>query len=174
MFLPLLLLLLLFIIIYRVKFNDVLDGLANGAKRALLPALVVLILYTVLVSVTYHPYQLSIFKAILGITKGFNVVTTVIVTALASFFNVDPAYAYQSLLPYYTSVVTTTENYPVVGIVSQSMYGLVTLFAPTSIILMATLGYVGINYKDWLKNIWKLLLEFFIILLIIFIILVLI
>ena len=51
------------------------------------------------------------------------------------------------------------------------MYGLTMLVAPTSLILMATLSYLKVSYKDWLKNVWKLLLELFIILLIIFIIL---
>ena len=171
MFLPITLLLVLFIVIYRVKFDDVLDGIATGAKKALLPAFVSLLLYTLLVTVTYHPYQLSIYKAFLGLTKGFNIASTVAVALLSSIFNVDPAYSYQAFLPYFTSVVTESENYGLVGIISQSMYGLTALFAPSSFILMCTLAYLKVSYKDWLKNSWKLLLELFVILLIVFIIL---
>ena len=171
LFFPVALLLFLFIIIYKVKLDDVIDGAITGAKVALVPAFISLVLYTILVSVTYHPYQLSIFKAVLGLTKGFNVLTTTVVALLASIFNVDSAYVYQSLLPYLVSVVTNTENYPLVGIISQAMYGFSTTFAPTSLVLMATLAYLNVSYKEWLKKSWKLLLELFVILLIVFIIL---
>lgn len=171
LFLPMSLLLLLLVIIYKVKIDDVFDGFAYGAKKALGTAFIVILVYTCLVLVTYHPFQLTIYKALLGIGKGFNLVTTMISFILASIFNGDAAYVAQSVVPYYTSIVTNVDRYPLVAIVFQSMYGFTALFAPTSLILMGTLSYLGISYKDWLKNIWKLLLELFVILLIIFIIL---
>ena len=171
MFLPITLLLVLLTVIYKVKFDDILDGAVAGAKKALYPAFITLVLYTTLVAVTYHPFQLSIYKFVLGWFKGFNVGTTALTALLAAIFNVDPAYSYQAFLPYLSSVVTSTENYSLIGIITQGMYGLSTIFAPTSFILMTTLAYIGVSYKDWLKNIWKLLLELLVILLIVFIIL---
>ena len=171
LFLPMGLALLILIVIYKVKFNDVLDGFVAGAKKAVVPALVAVAMYTVLVVVTYHPYQLTIYKAILGLTKGFNIATTTLVSLLAALFNADPIYTAQSYLPYYVSVVTNADNYPLVGIIYQAIYGLTSLFAPTSLILMATLSYLKVNYLDWLKTAWKLLLELFAVLLIVFIIL---
>ena len=47
------------------------------------------------------------------------------------------------------------------------MYGFTMLFAPTSLVLMLTLSYLDINYSKWLKNIWKLLLEFLVVILIV-------
>lgn len=167
--LPLLLVTIIFVIIYKVKLDDALDGFAEGAKKALLPACIVILLYTVLVLVTYHPFQLVIYKAILG--SKFNIVTTTITAILSSFFNFEASYVFQSVLPYYASVVTNSANYPLVGVIFQSMYGLTMLVAPTSLILMSVLSYLDVSYGEWLKNIWKLLLELFIILLIIFIIL---
>lgn len=167
--LPILIVIILLAIIYKVKLDDVFDGFIDGAKKALLPAVIVLLLYTILVLVTYHPYQLTIYKAIIG--SKFNVVTTSIVAILSSLFNFESSYVFQSVLPYYTSVITNTANYPLVGVIFQSMYGLTMLVAPTSLILMGVLSYLNVSYGQWLKNVWKLLLEFFIILLIIFIIL---
>lgn len=167
--LPILIVIVLLAIIYKVKLDDVLDGFIDGAKKALLPAVIALLLYSILVLVTYHPYQLTIYKAIIG--SKFNVVTTSIVAILSSFFNFEASYVFQSVLPYYTSVITNTANYPLVGVIFQSMYGLTMLVAPTSLILMGVLSYLNVSYGQWLKNVWKLLLEFFIILLIIFIIL---
>jgi len=170
-FLPLGLVILVLVLIYKVKLDDIFDGFIEGAKKALAPAVIVLLLYSILVLVTYHPFQLVIYKAILGLSKGFNVATTVIVALLAPIFNSDAAYSYQSVVPYFASIVTKSSNYPLAAIIFQSMYGLVMLFAPTSLVLMGILSVLKVSYKDWLKNVWKLLLELFIALLIIFIIL---
>ena len=167
---PMALSLLLLVIIYGVKFEEVVDGFVSGMKNAVSPALISVAMYTALVIVTYHPFQLTIYKAILGLTKGFNIATTIVVTLLASIFNSDPMYTAQSYLPYYVSVVTNADNYPLVAIIYQAFYGLSALLAPTSLILMATLSYLKVNYLDWLKTAWKLILELFAVLLIIFII----
>lgn len=174
MFLVLAVLSLILILIYKVKLDDAFDGIADGVKRALMPAFIVILVYTCLVIVTYHPFQLVIYKAILGVTKGFNVFTSSVAAILASLFNSDPAYSFQSVLPYFTSVITNTKNYPIVGVVFQSIYGLTMLAAPTSLVLMGMLSYLHIPYGKWLKSIWRLLVELLIVLLIVFTVLVLI
>lgn len=171
LFLPIALLTLILVIIYKVKIDDILDGFASGVKKALTPALIVILVYTCLVLVTYHPFQLTIYKAILGTSKKYNVFKAILTFGLAGVFNGDISYVAQSVIPYYTSIVTNTDKYPLIGVIFQSIYGLVTLFAPTSLILMGTLSFLNVSYKDWLKNIWKLLLELFVVLLIVFIIL---
>lgn len=163
----------LLMIIYKVKFNDGLQAFITGAKRALEPAVLVILIYTCLVAVTYHPFQLVIYKFLFGFTKGFNVFTSTIAAIFASVFNADPLYAFQSVLPYLASLVSNKSTYAVIGVVYQAMYGVTMLVAPTSVVLMAVLSYLGISYKEWFKNIWKLLLELVIVLLIIFTILVL-
>ena len=165
---------LILALIYKVKFNEVIDGFIAGAKRALGPAVIVILLYTILVITTYHPFQLVIYKAILGITDGFNVFTTFVVAILSALFNVDPAYAFQSSLPYFASIVTNADNYPIVAVVYQAAYGLTMLVAPTSLVLMGMLSYLKIPYGKWFKTIWKLLLELLVLLLIVFTILILI
>ena len=171
MFLPMALTILVLALIYKVKLDDIFDGFVEGVKKALAPALVVILMYTILVLVTYHPFQLTIYHAILGLSKGFNIATTVIVAMLTGIFNSDIAYSFQAAVPYYASVVTKTANYPLVALIFQTMYGLIMLVAPTSLALMAVLSFLKVSYKDWLKNAWKLFLELFVILLIIFIIL---
>ena len=172
LFFPMAFVVLLLTLIYKVKMEDVVEGFRMGAKRALGPAVIVILLYTVLVLVTYHPFQLPIYKAILGIGKGFNIATTVVVAILCGFFNSDIAYSFQSVLPYLASLEKFSgANYGLVGIIFQSMYGLTMLVAPTSLALMGMLSYLRVSYKEWKKAIWKLLLELFVVLLIVFIIL---
>ena len=171
MFLPMALMIGLLMLIYRVKFDDVLDGFVEGAKKAMGPALLVIMIYSILVLVTYHPFQLVIYKTILGFTKGFNICTTALVSVFAALFNSDPAYTFQSVVPYFSSVITNVKDYSLAAVIFQTMYGFTVLVAPTSLVLMGVLAYLKVSYKEWLKAIWKLLLELFIILLIIFLIL---
>lgn len=160
--------------VYKIKWDEVFDGFAKGAKKALLPALIVLLIYTCLVLTTYDPYQLVIYKFILGLTKGFNIFTTGLVILLSSIFNGDPLYAFYSVLPYFVSVVTDTNNYQLVAVIFQAIYGIVTLVAPTSIPLMVTLAYTKVPYGSWLKYIWKLLVALLVVAFITFTILLLI
>ena len=164
---------LLLTIIYKVKLNDVFDGFVKGVKKALAPAFLIMIVYTILVINTYHPFQLTIYNVILGITDGFNIVTTSLVSILSGLFNVDVAYSMQAVVPYFASVVTDTEVYAIAAMLFQSMYALSMLVAPTSAMLVVVLSYMGISFKEWFKAIWKLFVEFLVVLLIIFIILVL-
>ncbi len=154
--------------VYKIKWDDVFDGFGKGVKKALVPALIVILIYTCLVLTTYDPYQLVIYKFILGLTKGFNIFTTGLVVVISSIFNGDPLYAFYSVLPYFVSVVTDTNNYQLIAVIFQSLYGIVTLVAPTSIPLMVTLAYTNTSYKDWFKYIWKLLVALLVLAFIVF------
>lgn len=175
MLLPMALIILFLALVYKVKVQDVLDGALAGIKKALPLGLIVVLLYACLVIVTYHPFQLVIYKTLLGVIDKFGVVGALmssLVAMLASIFNVDPSYAFQSVLIYLASVVTDNTVYPVIGVIFQAMYGFTMLFAPTSVILMVVLSYLDIPYTKWIKTIWKLLLEVLVVLLIVFILLV--
>lgn len=171
--LPMALLILFLAIVYRVKFNDILNGFMSGIKRALPLGLIIILIYSCLVIVTYHPFQLVIYKALLSGIDKFNVfgaLLSSLTALLAGIFNVDPSYAFQSVLLYLTSVVTDSASYSTIGIIFQAMYGFGVIFAPTSFILMIVLEYLDIPYTSWIKAIWKFLLELLAVLLIVFII----
>ena len=157
-------------LVYRVKWDDFIDGICDGFRKALEPAVIILLTYVVLVVVTYHPFQLIIAKFLLDLTSGINVVTMTLVSLFSSFFNVDLTYVTQSTLPYVQSVITDSSLYPLIGVIFQAIYGLALLVAPTSFILMGTLSYLNVSYKQWLKYIWKLFLTLLAILVVIFLI----
>ena len=168
---PLLVVVTLFLcLVYKVKFDDVVGGFVEGCKKAFVPALVTILIYTVLVLVTYHPFQAMIYKFVLGWTTKFNVFTTSIVAIIASALNADPLYSAQSVLPYFTSVFSDVTNYSKVFVLFQSMYGLTMLVAPTSLILMIVLSYLRIPFGEWFKSVWKLVLALLILVLFILII----
>lgn len=161
-------------LIYKIKFSDILDGFMNGIKKALPVGLIVVLIYTCLVIAVFHPFQLVIYKSILGLISKFGIVGTLLsslVTAIATLFNVDPAYTFQNSLLYLSSLSFASSHHTVFALVFQSMYGFTLLFAPTSLILMSVLTYLNVPYTKWMKAIWKFLLEFLAVLLIIFMIL---
>ena len=171
--LPMTLLILFLAIVYKVKFNDILKGFMDGIKRALPLGLITILIYSCLVIVTYNPFQLVIYKALLSGIDKFNVfgaLLSSLTALLAGIFNVDPSYAFQSVLLYLTSVVTDSASYSTIGVIFQAMYGFGVIFAPTSFILMIVLEYLDIPYTSWIKAIWKFLLELLAVLLIAFII----
>ena len=153
---------------YRIKWDEFLDGFLGGMKKALGPAALMTFIYTVLLIMTFHPVQLTIYKAILGLSNGFNIVTIGIVSVLSSLFNVDMLYAAQSTVPYLMTIFTDATYYPLMAILFQSLYGVTMLIAPTSVILMGTLAYLKVPYGEWLKHIWKLFVALFVLLFIIF------
>lgn len=168
--------LLFLTLVYKVKFDDVLDGMEEGLKKALPLTIIVVLLYGCLVITTYHPFQLTIYKAIIGGVSKLNFLSALgmsLTGVLAGIFNVDPLYAIQSVVPYVAALINSTEANAIVAVIYQSIYGFTMLFAPTSMILMLTLSYLGVSYGKWMKTIWKFLLEFLAVLLIVFLILIL-
>lgn len=161
-------------LLYRKSFNEFINSFFEGIKKALQPALLIFFAYIVLVITATHPVLLAIFKPILTATNGFNVFTMSIVAFISSIFNIETYYVASGVLPYVASIIKDTSTYPLIAIVWQAMYGLATLIAPTSIVLIATLSYLNISFWQWIKASWKLILEILVALLLIFTILILI
>lgn len=153
---------------YKVKFDDFFTSYGKGVKRALTPAFIMYFIYLILMIVTYNNFQLTIYDWILNLSKGFNVITTTITAFISSVFNVELLYSVNSVVPYITSIVSDAGRYPLIGIIFQSIYGLTMFVAPTSILLMGTLAYLDIPYGKWIKHIWKIVVELFVVLLVIF------
>ena len=74
---------------------------------------------------------------------------------IAAPFLVEMGYMAQynlSMIMYATASSSVAEIW---GLITQVVYGFVMLIAPTSVLLMITLGYVEENYTKWIKYIWK-------------------
>ena len=144
-------------IAYKVKRDDVFDGIIAGARKAFVPAMFVILIYLGLILCS--SYQFVIYKGILSVTKGFNIFTASSVQILSTVFNSDPLYAMNNTLPYLISLITNTKVYTVIWILYQSITGLTLFVAPTSLLLVVTLYYLEIPYGKWLKTVWKIVLE---------------
>ena len=164
-------------IIYKIDFNEYIDGAIKGIKKAIVPACIAILIYTGLVLVTYHPFQLTIYNFIqrLGVAKKvttfkhINFIKMPLVAMIASIFNGDPLYVYNSTMPYLAGVFDK-KTYDGIAMLFPTIYGWTMLAAPTSLVLMTSLSYLKVSFCEWLKNIWLLLLELLIAFLIILII----
>lgn len=157
--------------IYRIKFNDIMSGFIAGAKRAIKPAVLVCLIYFILVVTATTPYILTIVKPVLALTNGFNIATTAFAAMVTSLFGTDLYYAAPFILQYSVSLIgKSTEYLPLVSLIWQSMFGLVMLIAPTSVILFATLSYLHVPYGQWIKSIWKVFVELLLVVLVVFVV----
>lgn len=163
----------LLMFIYNIKIDDALETFGKGVKKMLKPAMLVIFAYiTVLVS-AYHPYIVTITDWIVTLVSKTNGVFGQIVyifmisidTIISTVFNVEMLYVVQSTVPLLSSVYSETANS--LAIITQSIYGVTSLIAPTSTMMLLGLSYLGISYKDWIKTSWKLILELLVIVLII-------
>ena len=71
---------------------------------------------------------------------------------------VDLNYASQYILSmlYYTT--NSQDMLEIYGLVLQSIFGVVMLIAPSSVLIMGSLYYTEESYSKWFKYIWKFLL----------------
>ena len=80
-------------------------------------------------------------------------------TALGSIMHSDLYYISAAVFAPITKSLTDTANLSVYAMMFQSIYGLIQLVGPTSILLIIGITYLDVPYKTWLKYIWRFILE---------------
>ena len=155
--------------LYRKSFNNFVSATEIGAKKAMRSALLVVLAYLILVAIVTVPFEMTILKPLINLESGFQFLPMIIIAIFYSLFTVESYYGITSAASYVTAV-STPEKVGIISLIWQSMYGLMMLIAPTSVLLLVTLSYLDISYTKWLKAIWKLLLELFVVILIVLLI----
>lgn len=148
--------------VYSVKVDEFVDGFKNGVKVTLLPAVYVVLASTIFSSVVTSNsgnISLTISNFILGLSSDFNVITGILTGMIGSFFYNDYLYLLNGLHSLLT--LYNTEMIPIILFVFQSMFGIMMFILPVSITLIAGLKYLEVSYKDWIKYIWKFLIQVF-------------
>lgn len=161
--------LFLSIIIYGIKFDDVIDNALEGLKKLIKPLFLLMLIYVVFVMVYWSPFTVTICNWITNLVDGFNPFLATISAAISSLFHVDFGFAGYALGDILTTTYGTYSN---IGIlIYVTIHGLIQFVAPTSAILFIGLSYLDIPYKKWLKYIWQFALLMLVLLLIIFVLL---
>lgn len=161
---------------YKIKFADVVDGMKKGVKELLPIAFYILIANTIFLMMNASSTGYTIFPTIankfIKLTEGFNGITYGFMTFIGSFLYNDFPYLLGSLYDPMTTLYSNSIS--VMGIIAQGIHGLVQIIAPTSFILIIGLTYFDIDYKDWIKKIFKFVLATLIILILLAILMILI
>ena len=159
--------------LYSLSFKDSFDAFASGCKKALRPAVYVslasVIIYAVLGTSTGNNIYFTISNAILGLSENVHALVMTLFSFVSGLFLNDFSYFVGYMSSPLTTLYTDTEMYSYMSLIMQTIHGLVMMFVPTSMILVGGLSYLKINYKDYLKYVWLLLLEVLVICLILFV-----
>ena len=152
-------------LIYHVHFEQAMDGFIYGMKKMLPAAMVTGLAYCVLVC-SYNNGFVETIITNAGKSFGDNVIINALISVLGSILNVDTYYTSAGVFTSIVSALPDKANLSVYALMFQSLYGLVQLVGPTSILLIVGLSYLEVPYKTWLKYIWRFIIELLIVILI--------
>lgn len=145
-------------LIYHVKVDEVIDGFVAGAKKLLPAAMLAGLAYCILVC-SYNNGFMETIITNLGKSFGDNAIVHALVAIVGSIFSVDFFYTANGIFTPILSSLTDKANLNIYSVMFQSLYGLVQLVGPTSILLIIGLSYLEVPYKTWLKYIWRFVVE---------------
>lgn len=160
--------------LYSVKFKDFMDGYISGIKEVLAPAFYATIANIIFVTLyrfqTMPNMYLTITNFVYNTFGNMKLIATGLLSFIGGLFYNDITNFSIVLSEPIQIFITDTTKYQLVGIIIQSLHGIVMLFLPTSVLLMVGLSYLKISYKEWIKYIWKYLIQIIIISILILII----
>lgn len=101
-----------------------------------------------------------------NVDTDFSIAGATIASFIASIFHMDLNYTAYSLSGYMVSGFGSAIS--VLFIILLTMYGFAQLIVPTSAILIIGLTYTKVDYKEWIKYIWKFLVGMLVCLLVVY------
>ena len=159
-------------IVDRMSLDELLEAFGEGFKKVSKLAIILLLCYMVLEFAVMYPVLPTIVDWFMGLFKGASTKVSLLLSTIPSTFTSLFTVEYQYTLNLIHKAFTTTyeSQLNAVGFMTQSTFGLASLFSPASAMLLVGLSYLGISYKEWMKYIWKFLIIMFAVLLIILVI----
>lgn len=151
--------------IYKLSLDDYLESFGEGLKKSGKLVVLLLICYLVLEFTVMYPVVTTIVDWFISLSDKFNVVLTTISGLFTSLFTVEYQYTVSLIGAYLKS--SFADNVNQIAIILQTTFGLASMIAPSSAILMMGLSLCDIKFKDWLKYIWKFILIMVVVLVII-------
>ena len=147
--------------ISKVKFSELMDGFIYGVKKMIPSVMIAMLSYTLLVCVYSNGFLETVITNA-SKTFGDNVIVGSFISMIGSIVHVDTYYTVSGVFTPIVSSLSDKANLSVYAVMFQSMYGLVQVFGPTSLLLIVGLSYLDVPYSKWLKYIWRFVLELFI------------
>ena len=157
-------------LVYRVKFSEVIKNFVSGAKRMVPMIFLVVLTYAILVSAYNHGFMSSIITW-LNYLVGINIGTASIISALGTLLHSDLYYTVAGVFMTMMNNVTDESMYAAYALTFQSIYGLVSMIAPTSLLVIFAVKYFDVPYTSFVKYIWRFILMLFLLVLLVLLVL---
>ena len=145
--------------IYKLTLREIYEAFISGVKQLIPVAIFAVLANTLFLVMNATTTGYTIFPTIanylFGLANGFNVITFGLISFIGSLLYNDLPYLLSTIYDPITSIYSSSAS--VMGIIVQSIHGLVQFIAPTSVLLVVGLKYFDIDYKDWFKNTYKFL-----------------
>lgn len=148
--------------IANMKFDTMIDAFVNGMKKMLPVAVLTTFALTILVCAYNNGFIEALITNVNSAMGGINILVASAFNILGSLMYPDIYYTTSGVYTPLLSVITDESLYQVLALNFQTLYGLVMLIGPTSLILIIGLKYLDIPYTTWLKYIWRFVLMLFI------------
>ncbi len=160
--------------LYSLKINDAIEAFIDGAKEMVVPAFYIIlaniVMYYMLSGNAGGNMYIAISNYLFTLNKGFNIFFTSLAALFGGVLYNDLPQLIGPTANVVTTAVTNTKVYPVIGLIYQTFHAMLMLLLPTSLVLIAGLTYMKVSYMEWIKHIWKLVLQLFVLSIIIILI----
>jgi uncharacterized ion transporter superfamily protein YfcC len=153
-------------LVYRVKLSDYIDDVLDGMRKMAKPIALFMVVFVVFVTAYTSPFIPTLTNWMYGLSDKFNPYLATIMAFITSVFHAD--FGYTGYVVGGFLKANFADNIAIAHTIYFAMYGLVQLLVPTSGILLLGLGYTKVEYKSWLKYIWKFAVGILVILLVLF------
>lgn len=157
--------------VYKVKFNEVINDFVSGSKKMVPMVFLVILSYAILVCAYNHGFMANIITWIADTKTGINVVTASLITMLGTLLHSDLYYTVAGIYSNIIATVTDESLMSTYAITFQSVYGLTSIIAPTSFLVIFALKYFDVPYTTWFKYIWRFVLMLFLLVILVLLVL---
>lgn len=145
---------------YGLKLKDMVEGFISGASKLLPMSIFVTLSFVIFIplytSSNMQSIFYTIFDKIITLAKEVSIIPMTLLSVLASTFYGQFIYFASDLSAPLMAAYET--GYPLMTFIMQTVYGLTLFVAPTSMLLLGSLSYFDISYKEWMKYVFKFLL----------------
>lgn len=151
----------------KVKVNVFLSSFGEGAKKISKVAFIYGFAFIVVFLASSFPWQNTLINMLFG-NGTFNVAILLIIGVIAQILVGDPDYLAYAFSSYLT--VAFADNIVAAGLIWRLGSAIALIVGPTSFLLLTALTYLDVPYTKWLKYIWKFILSFVFIVMLILVI----
>lgn len=141
--------------LYRIKFNDMLDG-CKKATRKFIPVVFYSLIALTIIVVSLNNSDSFVYSVINNIFKINNHIISLLLAGIFHNLFVNDYFALLSSLSGPIQSVFDIEKINLSLLITQVSHGISSLVTPFNIYLVAGLSYLNLSFKSWMKYIWKI------------------